>query len=468
MNKLFKGYLLVAFCFLLAAQHSKSQNNDMAEVLETLKKGAEFFHSISTNGGYAWSYTVDLKKKWGEGLQGSAPDGQAAPTEIWVQDGTPAAGEVYLRAYKITGDNLYLDYAKDAADALIKGQKKPGGWDRRIDFNINNSEDDSPCMFDDNNTQGAISFLMRLDMLIGRKEIALQKCIDKALKFIIESQHENGGWPQWYPYRGGFHDYFTFNDGAINDCIRVMIEAHQNYGNIEYLSCLEKGGDFIILSQLPPPQSGWAQQYNHYLQPAWARVFEPPSVCPLVTTRNIRTLTDLYLYTELEKYLYPIPDAIRWIKESRLPNGRWPRFCELGTNKPIYYANRVRMSSYEAAGGRGGQSTAKLIGLEKLTENYNDVKNLGIEKYLEKINQPLSRNEILEKISNLEPVIKEIISSQDNKGRWITHDAELPEREPVRMAKLTGRIIYEDRIFTRVFLSNMNSLCEYLELVLPQ
>ena len=83
---------------------------------------------------------------------------------------------------------------------------------------------------------------------------------------------------------------------------------------------------FMMISQLPPPQPGWAQQYNEFLQPAWARTFEPPSVCPSVTIKNINTLIDLYLVLGEETLLEPIPDAIRWLREIRMENGKWARF----------------------------------------------------------------------------------------------------------------------------------------------
>ena len=62
----------------------------------------------------------------------------------------------------------------------------------------------------------------------------------------------------------------------------------------------------MMISQLPPPQPGWAQQYNEFLQPAWARDFEPPAVCPSVTVNNLVTLMDLYVMTGQSLYFKPI------------------------------------------------------------------------------------------------------------------------------------------------------------------
>jgi hypothetical protein len=34
-----------------------------------------------------------------------------------------------------------------------------------------------------------------------------------------------------HPEYGNYHDYATFNDGGINNCIRVMIKAYQLSNN---------------------------------------------------------------------------------------------------------------------------------------------------------------------------------------------------------------------------------------------
>ena len=92
-----------------------------------------------------------------------------------------------------------------------------------------------------------------------------------------------------------------------------------------------------MISQLAPPQSGWAQQYNEHLQPAWARSFEPPSLCPQGTLNNLNSLMDLAIHLDNRDILEPIHDSLRWLDEVQLPNGLWPRFIEIGTGKALYY-----------------------------------------------------------------------------------------------------------------------------------
>ncbi len=372
---------------LLLAQNCFAGEKSLIQQAETvLKNASAYFHSISTQGGYVGMYSVDLKKRYGEALYE-----EAKATEIWVQPpGTPSVGECFLRAYRITGEKQYLTAATDAARVLAWGQRTAGGWDHRVD--------------------------------VAHLETKSKKAIRKDGRC-------------------------TFNDNAINDCIKLMLRAHGIYGKNEYLQTAKRGGDFIILSQLPPPQSGWAQQYSHDLKPAWARSFEPPGVCSAATIRNIRTLVDLYLYTNEGRYLEPIPLAFEWLDNSKIGETIWARLYEEGTNKPVYgdredgyklhyvYEN---ISEFE----RTSYSWQGQYGFNAVTAYYNDVKSLGADSYIAKRDKELTADERKRNAELLEPEIKTILSGIDDKGRWINNDM----------------------ITCKDFVINVNMLCEYLEL----
>lgn len=427
----------------------------VSEARLTLKKGIRYFHSIAIHGGYVYNYTLDMKEKWGEG--------RTDDETIEVQPpGTPAVGMSFLRAYKIVKDPEFLQAAEDAADALIEGQNDLGGWGHKIYFNRPQSKRVS---FDDNQTQSAIRFLMALDQEIQKP--ALSTAVKKALQMMLQSQLENGGWPHMYPAQGSYHDFATFNDNGINDCISVMIDAHRYYGKEEYLRSLKKVGWFMIISQLPPPQPGWAQQYNRYLQPAWARAFEPPSVCPSATLRNVNTLMDLFLYTNNGKYLEPIPDALDWLKASRLPNGKWGRFLELGTNKPLYYdRGRIRVNSMaelslERRTGYGYE-TDLTSALQKTEKRFTEMQRVGRNEFLTKKNAKPSRKKVIKRLQYLTPYVERIIRSQDRQGRWVNKHERFKKSVPGY--RWNGEYRVADRISSRVFNKNVEWLCDYLEM----
>ena len=53
--------------------------------------------------------------------------------------------------------------------------------------------------------------------------------------------------------------------------LSTLFEAADIYGESRFTDAAKRGGDFLILAQLPDPQPAWAQQYNAQMQPAWAR-----------------------------------------------------------------------------------------------------------------------------------------------------------------------------------------------------
>jgi hypothetical protein len=440
--------------FIILTLSSSGLNADDNLVAEqakiNLRRAMEFFRSISTNGGYVGIYSSDLQQRYGEATYEKAKD-----TEIWVQPpGTPTIGESFLRAYRVTGENSYLEAASDAAHALAWGQRAVGGWDHRVDVSHLQKgaekviRKDGNCAFDDNITQGALSFLIKLDECTD--ESWLTESIELGIGFMKKSQFENGAWPQWYPLRGGYHDFYTFNDNAINDCIRVMLEAHRAYGREDCLQTAKRGGDFIILSQMPAPQSGWAQQYSHDLKAAWARSFEPPGICSAATSRNLRTLVDLYLYTKDEKFLAPIPKAIQWLEDSRISDNTWARLYEVGTNKPIYGdrtdGNKIfydydRVSEKERTSyaWRGSYGIPSAVGF------YQKAKSMGPEQYAKERDTPITPEQRKNAAGEMVSQVTEVMNKLDDQGRWLRGDM----------------------LYSQDFVQNFNRICQYLEYVTP-
>jgi hypothetical protein len=440
--------LLILSWTAVAPAVGETDSDDHGDLAhQTLRRATEFLRKISTNGGYAGIYSKDLTERFGEALYE-----EAAENEIWVQPpGTPSVGRAFLRAYRATGEDRYLEAAREAGRALAWGQRKKGGWDHRVRVDHLDPEDETPerrgghCTFDDDITQSALRFLMDLDRELD--EPWLTGSIELGLAFLQEAQFDNGAWPQWYPLRGGYHDYYTYNDAAINDCISTLLMAHERYGDSEYLAAAKRGGDFIIASRLDPPQAGWAQQYDHDMRPAKARRFEPAGLCSAVTARNIHTLIDLYLRTGEEKDLEPIPEAIDWLQRSKLENGKWARLYEGGTNKPIYgdrASDQEVLYDYEAVseqernsyGWQGG------FGIGGAIRRFERVRGGDRERILADRRAEPSKEAYARRADRLESQVEAIADAQDEKGRWVGDDG---------------------RLHIRTFVRNINTLSDYLE-----
>lgn len=361
---------IVLFC--LSGTTDCEQKPSPQEVLDAMRKASAFMaDSVSTSGGYLYTYTEDMAERWGE-----VP---ARPSQVWVQSGTPLMGMTFLDAYRITGDRVFLSDAKAVANALIYGQHPLGGWHYVIDFDMpgirewyrttasqyrNGMEEHrhfyGNCTFDDNTTQGATMFLM--DLYLETLDPAYRGPLLTALDFILMAQYPNGAWPQRYPLRyefahDGLPDYtanYTLNDSAMRNTLNTLIAAWERLGDTRCLDAALRGIDFIILAQGPAHQPAWAEQYDMAVRPAWGRTHEPPSVMPRVTSECIEILERFYLMTGDRRYLEPIPGALRWFEESTLevmPDGRhkFARFYTPDTNLPIYkhWTGEVNAEGYE-------------------------------------------------------------------------------------------------------------------------
>lgn len=464
-----------------------------AKARNALRLAARYMRSISAEGGYLWRYSTDLKLMAGEV--------QASKTMIWIQPpGTPAMGEAFLKAYEVSGDRYLLDCALVAGDALARSQLASGGWDYRFDFsqpqkwflqidrgNISPAQGGkrrNVTTFDDNNSQSALRFLMALaEHCVAPKdprEHRIVQALSYGLQKLLAAQYPNGAWPQRhdgkvidprhfpvtkakYPkkwarkYEGlDYRAHYTFNDNSIRDCILTALEAHKRFGERrpEFMAAVMRGGNFLLLAQMPTPQPVWAQQYNAHMEPAWARKFEPPSVTGGESVGVCRTLIDLHLKLGEDKYLRAVAPAVKWFNKSKIGPGTWARFYELETNTPLYFTKDYKLvyDDNDLPTHYGFQSS---FGVESMIRYYEKVKSMGREKFLAaQKSPPLTTQQRAPRAKAMEKHVREIIAAQDDKGRWIT-----------RTKLETRGMTFGDRVESRVFIDNMRVLSAYLALL---
>ena len=474
MHKIASLFLLVLCC---APLHSDEVLHRAA--VETMVKATRYFRGqVATNGGYLWLYQSDLTRREGEGI--------ASPTTIWVQPpGTPSVGMAFLQAYDATGDTLFLNGAVEAAQALVWGQLASGGWDYRIDFDPQKSknwhyrrdveqsdrttgERRNRTTLDDDNTQSALRLLMQVDQRLDFAAADVHRAVLYGLESLLKAQYPNGAWPQrysewadlsqfpvqqarypatWsrqYP-KQRYLAYYTFNDNAIADVIETMIEAHKIYGDERWRRAAERGGDFIILAQMPDPQPAWAQQYNLAMEPAWARRFEPPAITGGESFGVMQILLELYLAYGEPRFLEPIPRALAWAKAAQLPDGRMARFYELQTNRPLYFTKEYALTYSDADlpthyAFKVGNRTDRIEGL------YQRILKEG-------------RETIIAERAQVRPVaaerIQAIIDALDAEGRWL-------EEGRLRNPEDRHTPIVAEVISCRTFNRNLTLLSQYV------
>ncbi|MHC4346065.1 MAG: pectate lyase, partial [Planctomycetota bacterium] len=325
---------------------------------------------------------------------GRSGKGGAGPTQISATGGTtPLVGLALLDVWEATGERYYLEAARSAARAMVKGQMCSGGWDYTTELdpakrrNYRYRSDGDCCEgasgtrrnmtnLDNNTAQSVLRMLMRIDRALSFGDREIHEAVLYALDGLMRAQYPNGAWPQRYekfpdpnlfPVKAAdypeswsrtwpgyiFYPYYTFNDDVIVNMMDVMLEAARIYKEPRYQACAEKAGDFIILAQMPDPQPAWAQQYDANMHPAWARSVEPPAVTGRESVSIMRGLILLYSETGKKKYLEPIPSAVDYLKRSSWLRDGKPviaRFYELQTNRPLYMTKGTRIYGRRSAG----------------------------------------------------------------------------------------------------------------------
>jgi len=443
------------------------------QAAEALRKAIRFFaNEVAVEGGYVWLYSADLRLREGEG--------RASETTVWVQPpGTPSVGAAILRAYERTGEEEYLEAARKAGECLARGQLESGGWTYRIEFSPNarqrffyrkpprNEKGFNWSTLDDDTTQSALRFLMELDRVLEFRDEVIHECVQYALDRLLAVQYPCGAWPQGFreppdpaaypvlrasypeeiPPAPDFKEYwrfYTLNDQAHMDTIRTLLLAAKIYGEPRYQKAAEKGGEFLLLAQMPDPQPAWAQQYNFQMQPAWARRFEPPAITGGESQDVLRVLITLYQHTGREDFLSAIPRALAYLKKSVLPDGKLARFYELKTNRPLYFTRDYKLT-YDDRDLPTHYAFKVENNLATIEAQYQKV--LAGQRSQDVPPMPGPGRAGRPSLSAVERVIK----TMDERGRWI---------EKARMKGAGESVI--PVIQSRTFIANVDILSAYL------
>lgn len=464
-----------------------------AEAAAALRRAVEFFRTqVAVEGGYVWRYSADLR-----GREGERPTG---PTTAWVQPpGTPTVGEALLTAYELTGERTFLDAARETALALVRGQLQSGGWDYNIEFapedrrkyayrvdagtsvgqpSVRSQPGDQAAparrnstTLDDDTTQSAVRFLMRIDRALEFKDRSIHDTALFALESLLKAQYPNGAWPQRYfefpdPARFpvkrasyppawlrefpgvNYSAFYTLNDDTLADTIGVMFDAADIYGDARYKAAAARGGDFLLLAQMPEPQPAWAQQYNADMHPAWARKFEPPAITGGESRGAIQTLLQVYRRTGDRKYLQPIPRALEYLKKSRLPDGRLARFYELQTNRPLYFTKDYKLV-YTADDLPTHYGFIVNWDIDALAAEYDRVQKAD----LQELNRPESPRSAARMSSKLAAQAQAAVSGLDSRGAWV---------EAGRLRSADGSDANSRIIQTETFVANVTALARFI------
>ena len=375
-----------------------------ADVEATMKRATQFMvEKVAYRGGYLWNYLPDFSRRWGEM--------EARETMIWLQPpGTSSMGHVFLDAYHATGDEYYYRAAEQVAGALIWGQHPSGGWNYVVDFAGDRSLRDwyatvgrnawrleefqhyyGNATFDDQSTTDAAIFLLRLYM--EKLDSRYRTPVDKAIRFVLDSQYPIGGWPQRFPLSQEFSkkghpdysSYLTFNDDVVWENITFLTLCYQVLGEQRLLEPIQRAMSFFLVTQMGQPSPGWSLQYTLDLKPAAARTYEPLALATHTSASNIDHLLTFYQQTGDSRFIARVPEALDWLDKVKLPRpdagGRThPTYIEIGTNKAIYVhrrgsnvVNGEYYHDYDPARPIGHYSQTRRIDVPGMRKRYQEL-----------------------------------------------------------------------------------------------
>lgn len=270
--------------------------------------------------------------------------------------------------------------AKDIAENVLLYQRSIGGWVKNTPMQLPLSNTQKTKLsklktstedltIDNGATTQEMLFLSK--MYRQNPDERYKNAFLLGLDYLIKSQYNNGGWPQFYPLKKGYYSHITYNDDAmvnILNLLKSLLENNNVYSikpSQETLSkiknAFDKGIDCILKTQYR--QNGiltsWCAQHDEItLEPAKARAYELPSLSGKESAQIVLLL--MSIENPSQKIISAVQSAVAWFEKVKITgidvtltreNGKivnkeimidenapalWARFMELDSNTPFF------------------------------------------------------------------------------------------------------------------------------------
>jgi PelA/Pel-15E family pectate lyase len=235
--------------------------------------------------------------------------------------------------------------AQRIAETVLLHQRDSGGWPKDVDMTgppaaPRPGRPDSTI--DNGATTTQIRFLARVAETSDR---GLTPAALRGIDYLLDAQYPRGGWPQFYPLRNDYSRHITFNDNAMVNVLELLDEVARGrrpFGFVDArrrsraADAIGRGVAMILEAQIRAngTLTAWCAQHDEVtLEPRGASAYEHPSVSGAETVGIIRLLMRQPRSPGIER---AVDAAVGWLQRVRLADGRWARFYEIGTNRPIF------------------------------------------------------------------------------------------------------------------------------------
>lgn len=259
---------------------------------------------------------------------------------------TPVIGRSWQSVATRMPDEWYgSEESVKVAENVLLYQRDAGGWPKNTAMHkplteaekakINDDKGLNDAIFDNSATTTELKFLARMYNKTNNQ--AYMDSFNRGLKFILDAQYDNGGWPMFWPLRKGYYTHITFNDNAIVNILFLLkdikdgnplfksITSPENFTRIE--KAYDKGIEVILKTQIivNGKPTVWCAQHdeNTYL-PAKARSYELPSFSGGETVGIVLFLMEMP--DPSPSVIKSVKGAVEWLDSHRLKNTRWDMF----------------------------------------------------------------------------------------------------------------------------------------------
>ena len=250
---------------------------------------------------------------------------------------------------------------------------EPGDFDTPLDPNWNYI-----ATLDNDSTWMQIQFLARVATALlaahqNSEATPFRDSVERGVKYLLDAQYPNGGWPQVWPLEGRYHDAITINDDAMLHAIEILQNVADRAPDYNFLPqqlarragpAAQRGIECLLKMQIAENgvKTAWAQQYDALtMEPTSARNYEMPALTSDESVPIVEFFMSLPDATQAE--MAAVRNAAAWFRKTeifgfrygsgnffadrRSPQGRmlekdpgsgpiWARFYQIGTDTPIF------------------------------------------------------------------------------------------------------------------------------------
>ncbi|MGQ9621796.1 MAG: pectate lyase [Bacteroidales bacterium] len=231
------------------------------------------------------------------------------------------------------------------AENVLLYQRDVGGWPKNTAMHLPLSvteiakiADDkvlNDATFDNSATTTEMRFLAKMYSKTGN--LSYRESFNRGLKFILDAQYENGGWPMFWPLRKGYYSHITFNDNSMVNILRLLrdiLESDSLYRTVaddrfteRTKAAYNKGIECILKTQIvvDGKPTVWCAQHDEVtLKPAGARTYELPSFSGSESAEIAVFLMEIK--NPLKEIINSVECTVEWFDKHRIRNVKWEYF----------------------------------------------------------------------------------------------------------------------------------------------